>query len=144
MEDVSMAEPIIEFKNQEELDGSLREWQERLFLTDWTIETRFEDGTLHDEDGAELSGQNRLDMTNKCCVISLVKLDDDKRSRIQKLSQEHVLVHELLHCKYAWLAPPSSMEGKYFDTLEHGLLEQMSKSLIMAKYNLPFSWFRNF
>lgn len=26
---------------------------------------------------------------------------------------------------------------------EHALLEQMAKSLIMEKYGIPFSWFKN-
>lgn len=136
-------EPIIEFESLEQAQECLKEWQARLFLDDWIVRVRFADEPLVDGEGNELSGLNRFDMVNKCCVISLAMLDDDRKNRIQKVAHEHVLVHELLHCKQGWLLPPSTMEGKYYDTLEHGLLEQMSKSLIMAKYNLSFEWFKN-
>lgn len=139
-----MTEPIIEFKYEPQAYECLKEWQSRLFLDDWTIKIHFADKLTDDDTGDELSGQNRFDMINKCCVISLARLDDDKKTRIQKVSHEHVLVHELLHCKQGWLSPPSTFEGKYYYTLEHGLLEQMAKSLIMAKYGLTFDWFRNF
>ena len=56
---------------------------------------------------------------------------------------ENVLVHELLHCKYNWLANESFYEGKYVDVMEHGLLEQMAKSLIMAKYDLILDYFND-
>lgn len=136
--------PILEFKDEAHAYECLKEWQTRLFLDDWIIKIHFTDELRDGETGDELSGQNSFDMTNKCCVISLARLDEDKKSRIQKVAQEHVLVHELLHCKQGWLSPPTSMEGKYYDVIEHGLLEQMAKSLIMAKYGLPFEWFKNF
>jgi len=140
-----MSEPIMEFETQEQLDKCLAEWQERLFLTDWTIKVRFaEPEELKDENEIRLSGQNEFQIVNKCAVISLEKLNDDSRSRIVKICHEQILIHELLHCKYNWIEPPYTAEGKYFDTLEHSLIEQMAKSLFMAKYNLPFSWFKNF
>lgn len=43
-----------------------------------------------------------------------------------------------------WLVPQKeSVESVYYDTLEHSLLEQMAKSLIMAKYNIPLNWFES-
>ena len=32
-------------------------------------------------------------------------------------------------------------EARYVDIIEHSLLEQMAKTLIMAKYDLPFDYF---
>ena len=64
--------------------------------------------------------------------------------RVVKYFAEKTLVHELLHLKYNWFVPQKeSVESVYYDTLEHSLLEQMAKSLIMAKYNIPLSWFKS-
>lgn len=143
MRGVLVAEPIMEFKSELEAYECLREWQDRLFLNNWIIKLVFCD-SIHNENGEELAGQNTFQITNQCCTIQIVKLNDDVKSRIAKVSQEAVLVHELLHCKYNWIQLPNSFEGNYYDELEHALLEEMAKSLIMAKYNIPFSWFKNF
>lgn len=54
-------------------------------------------------------------------------------------------MHELLHLKYNLVdaSNPSYEEVSLMQT-EHMLLEQMAKSLIMAKYNLSYSYFKNF
>lgn len=62
--------------------------------------------------------------------------------RIMKYCAEIILVHELLHCKMNWISNNDTYEGKYFDTVEHALLEQMAKSLIMAKYNVGLEYFK--
>ena len=49
---------------------------------------------------------------------------------------------EVLHCKYNWIANNDSYEGKYVDVMEHSLLEQMAKSLIMTKYDLSLDYFK--
>lgn len=132
---------IIEvFKSKEELNECLKWWQEKLFLTDWIIKARICEPC--DFIKEECCGENEFDMVNKCCVIRIL----DKKyygDRIMKYCAEKVLVHELLHCKYNWLANEGSYEGKYVDVIEHGLLEQMAKSLIMAKYNLSLDYFEN-
>jgi len=115
-------------------------------LTDWTIKAQFaEPKTLKDENGTRLLGQNEFQIINKCAVITIVKFDNDSKNSITRISHECVLIHELLHCKYNWIeATYSLVESIYYNALEHSLLEQMAKSLFMAKYNLPFSWFKNF
>jgi len=128
------------FESQEELNQYMKWWQEKLFLTDWIIKARicepcdFADG--------ENMGENEFDMVNKCCIIRIL----DKKyygNRIIKYCAEKVLIHELLHLKYNWLKNENSYEGKYVDVMEHGLLEQMAKSLIMAKYDLSLDYFEN-
>ena len=128
------------FNSEEELNECLKWWQEKLFLTDWVIKVRIsEPCDFIIEDSVS---ENEFDMVDKCCVIRIL---DQKYygDRIMKYCAEKVLVHELLHCKYNWLAYEESYEGKYVDVMEHGLLEQMAKSLIMAKYDLSFDYFEN-
>jgi len=133
--------PIMEFKNDEELMTCLREWKKILFLEDWTIKGVLVDA-IDSEEG--LSGRNNFVMVIKCSMIRLLKPTEDVRDRIAKYCAEQILVHELLHCKYNWVESKESLEAVYYDTLEHSLLDQMSKSLIMAKYGLTFDWFENF
>ena len=120
------------FNSKEELNDCLKWWQEKLFLTDWIIKARISEPC--DFINENVCGENEFDVVNKCCVIRIL----DK-----KYYAEKVLVHELLHCKYNWLANESFYEGKYVDVMEHGLLEQMAKSLIMAKYDLILDYFND-
>lgn len=55
---------------------------------------------------------------------------------------EKDLVHELLHCKYDWMGCQGrTYEGVYLDATEHQKLEEMAKSLIMAKYGVDYNYF---
>lgn len=128
------------FSSKEELNACLKWWQEKLFLTDRIIKAKICEPCDFVDEGN--MGENSFDMVNKCCVIRIL----DKKyygDRIMKYCAEKVLVHEPLHCKYDWIANETSYEGKYVDVMEHGLLEQMAKSLIMAKYNLSLDYFNN-
>ena len=130
--------PIEEFTSQLMLDVCLDEWKKTLFLDDWIIKARVVSPDEFVEE--DVCGENQFDQVNKCCVIRIM----DKKyygDRVMKYCAEKILVHELLHCKYNWLEPPYTMEGKYFDTMEHSLLEQMAKSLIMAKYSVGLDYF---
>lgn len=132
------SKPIEVFKNQEQLNQSLKEWQNRLFLNDWIIKAYICEP--HDFKEINVCGENEFDMTNKCCVIRIL---DPKYygERIMKYCAEKILVHELLHCKYNWIDNNDTYEGTYLDVSEHGLLEQMAKSLIMAKYGIGLDYF---
>lgn len=128
------------FKSKEELSDCLKWWQDKLFLTDWIIKVKICEPCDFIDEGN--MGENSFDMVNKCCVIRIL----DKKyygERIIKYCAEKVLVHELLHCKYNWIVNENSYEGKYVDVMEHGLLEQMAKSLIMAKYDFSLDYFNN-
>lgn len=132
------SKPIEVFENQEQLNQSLKEWQNRLFLNDWIIKAYICEP--HDFKEINVCGENEFDMTNKCCVIRIL---DPKYygERIMKYCAEKILVHELLHCKYNWIDNNDTYEGTYLDVSEHGLLEQMAKSLIMAKYGIGLDYF---
>lgn len=137
-----MSEPIMEFKTQEELNACLAEWQERLFLQDWTIKANYDCTSLN---GQEIMGNCNYCAVNKCATINLCIPDEDTKSRIQKCCMEGTLVHELLHCKMMLAdGSPENTEGKFFNECEHALLEQLAKSFIMVKYGLTFEWFKNF
>lgn len=130
--------PIDKYTCQDELNQSLKEWQSRLFLDDWIIKTNICEPTDFIVQGR--SGENEFQIVNRCCVIRII---DPKYygDRIMKYCAELILVHELLHCKYNWLKDDGTYEGKYFDTMDHALLEQMAKSLIMAKYGVGLDYF---
>lgn len=130
--------PISEFTSQEVLDVCLNEWKKTLFLDDWIIKARI----VHPDEFIEenVCGENEFDQVNKCCVIRILN-KKDYGDRVIKYCAEKILVHELLHCKYNWVVPSDAYEGKYFDTMDHALLEQMAKSLIMAKYGLTLDYF---
>lgn len=132
--------PIEIFSSQDQIDECVKWWQEKLFLTNWIVKAEI---CPPDEfKVAESVGENVFDMVNQSCVIRILK-PEFYGERIMRYCAEKVLVHELLHCKYNWIYNESSYEGKYVDTIEHGLLEQMAKSLIMAKYNLTLNYFKS-
>jgi hypothetical protein len=138
----SGAGPVMDFETVGRARECLSEWQERLFLQDWVIGL-----DLADElqiDGDDTAGTNEYNTTLKCSVITIRRHKGDESEMSMKVCHEHVLVHELLHLKYNWQECDALYESKYVDACEHALLEQMAKSLIMAKYNLTFGWFRNF
>lgn len=136
--------PIMEFESEDQLQACIEEWKKVLFLQDWIIKGKLVEELFDDNDN-ELAGSNSFQVTNKCGLIQIVKANEDNKSRIVKYCAEATLVHELLHCKYNWTSKCSdSIEYAYYDNLEHSLIEQMAKSLIMTKYNLTFEWFCNF
>ena len=139
-------EPIIKFASIEEARASLREWQVRLFLDDWVIDIKLEDEIIVDADGKRLSGQINFQIINKTAKIALSPLSPlspEGEEYIFRHSQEQAIVHELLHCKIGWLDPPETMEGRHWDVCQHVLIEEMARSLIMAKYNITRGWFDN-
>ena len=126
-----MAKPIMQFKNIAQAKRCLREWQRRLFLEDWTIDLRL----VKPKEIPGRQGETDWESVNQSAVIKVARVKHQEY--IQKVCAEKVLVHELLHCKYN--VRPASRNY----LAQHQLLEQMAKSLIMAKYNLPFKWFLN-
>jgi hypothetical protein len=137
--------PVMEFKDQEEVNKYLKEWKETLYLQGWSIKVNLVDRKVLEKEGKEFAGYNDFQMVNQTCVIEITIPDDDIKGRLLKYCMEQILVHELLHLKYNWLENKNdSMQNAYFEILEHQLIEQMSKSLIMAKYGLTLDWFNNF
>ena len=132
--------PIQEFQNDKELNDCLKEWQERLFLGDWIIKACLVDANELPEN----AGYNNWIFEKQVSFIQIARLTDDAKTRMTKVFQEVTLVHELLHLKFGLVENADSYEGKFVEIHEHQLVEQMARSLIMAKYGLKPSWFINF
>lgn len=135
--------PIEEFKTKEQLDECLMWWQDKLFLRHWII-TAAVVNSVKDNDGEEhddFAGYNNFVFESMQSYIQIVSKESYK-GYVEKYCAEKTLVHELLHCKYNWLSKDQSYEGAYVEAIEHGLLEQMAKTLIMAKYNLDMNYFK--
>ena len=135
-------EPILEFKSNAELRGCLKYWQNILYLNDWIFSSSLDDAENMLINGKPQAGTNHLDFTHKASVISIARRTTTTEERIVKVPHEIVLVHELLHCKYNWIGG-ESYEKLYVEETEHALLDQMARSLIMAKYRLTPEWFNN-
>ena len=136
---VMSKEPIMVF-TAETLNKSLKWWKKKLFLTDWTIRAKL---VPPDELGS-LLGNNTFTFEDKSSIIRIADIPISERSTyVGKLCDECTLVHELLHLKYNLFEDSSSFEKSYVENMEHQKLEQLAKTLIMTKYNLPFKWFDN-
>lgn len=128
-------QPIMKF-NKELLQKLLSYWKRKLFLDDWIIHARL----VPPEEINGYAGKNIFTFVDKSSSILIADIPlKDREEFVSKVCDECTLVHELLHCKYNFLED----EGTYEDVLEHQKLEQMAKTLIMVKYNLPYSWFDN-
>lgn len=134
-----MREPIIQFKSKEQFEECLRWWKDVLFLNNWVIKWNYID---YDKEplNSKLIGHSDCDYVNQCAVITLADYDTLPKDCIMTLCDEKVLVHELLHIKYPTYTK-DSFEAFYMEMEEHAKLEQMAKTLIMVKYDLPFDWF---
>lgn len=131
-------EPIEFFENQEQLNKYLKEWQERLFLRDWHIKAFFADG----EQIPGLAGQSDVSWQNSTGFIDIRKEGQFPEGAIEKQPQELTLVHELLHFKFMNMEKQNAtIESVYWCEMQHQLIEQLAKALIMAKYNLDYDWF---
>jgi len=133
-----MAGPVIKFNSTAEIMPYLREWKHRLFLDEWIICVGFHSLDEYPDE----NGHVEFSIMNKTATITLLDSDhmqDDER--IMRNCHELILVHELLHLKIGFLDAPSTAEGRLWRVHEHQLIYEMSKSLIMAKYNIGLDWF---
>lgn len=140
-----MAKPIDIFEDQDQLEKCLREWQRILFLDGWLIIAHIEDEII-DSDGKTLedvAGLNTMVFESSQASIQLLSEKSYiANGNLFKHCMEKDLVHELLHCKYAWMENPNQYyESVYLEAKEHQKLEEMAKSLIMAKYGVDCNYF---
>lgn len=137
--------PIDIFKNQEQLEECLREWQHRLFLDWWLILAHVKDKIMNPngEEVIDAAGYNTFIFESSQANIQLLSDESYKENNtLFKHCMEKDLVHELLHCKYDWMGcQGGTYEGVYLDATEHQKLEEMAKSLIMAKYGVGYDYF---
>ena len=88
-------------------------------------------------------GENISIYENKCTTIHLANPESYPSGAMLRFCHEKTLVHELLHCKYCYMSPPETYEGKNLELLEHQRLEEMARSLLMVKYGVDPDWFKN-
>lgn len=138
-----MKEPILEFKDEQQAYECLKEWQTRLFLDDWIVMLDLCDDPVIC-DGKECAGMHSTEYSIKTSVFSIYKKAHTE-NRISKHATESTIIHELLHLKYPMYEfMNESVQDIEYRSQTHMLIEQMSKSLLMAKYDLSFDWFKNF
>lgn len=132
--------PVMTFHNDKELNDCLKWWKDRLYLHDWTIHAALKEHVYVGDE--EVAGSNTFEhiLMSSCILISTQQTGETKDT-VTKVCHEVTLVHELLHLRLNWLQPPYNYEGKYTDEMEHQNIEKFARSLIMAKYRLPFDWF---
>lgn len=139
---VSTVSPIMRFESQQQLEESLTEWQGRLLLSDWIIMAKLVKPEELEKDGRQLGGFNSHVDTLMSSEISIA--DGDFPDSVTKVCAEESLVHELLHLKLPMFIVDGSIESCLYNDGVHATIEQLAKSLLMAKYNLSLSWFKNF
>lgn len=129
-------EPINNFRDNKQLNEYKDWWVEKLQLRDNIISVKLDNN--FDE---KLHGITESDFVNKAFAIKIKNIRNN--DFIMKQPEELVLVHELLHCKIMGFENNSNIESVYYNEMQHQLLEEMAKALIMTKYNLKLDWFIN-
>lgn len=111
------------------MDELLKEWQERLFLTEWRIDLRPK--CKPDEmTASDCWGCNEWNEVNKTARIDISD-PDCLSEKIIPFDFEKTLVHELLHLKFCLLSDNSddNMESRYV----HQLIDEMARAFVHAK-----------
>lgn len=100
-------------------------WIKLLNLEDWKIEVldNCSPRELFDKDA---QAENYYNFVHKCAKIRITS-DKDRSHDIMPLDYEHLLVHELLHCKFAIL---DDSGNALQDKIVHQLVEDFTKALI--------------
>jgi len=105
----------------------LKYWQRKLDLMDWRI-------VLEDESPLcnfvlkNVQGETEWDTTNKFAVIRIIR-EEEYGKRILPFVKEQVLIHELLHIKFAMLWDNNT-------DIQNDLLHQQIESLARTLYEV--------
>jgi len=110
----------------EKFQELLKEWKHRLCLDGWIISA-----SLVETIEGELAGDCNSNFVNKTAAIRVLR--KMPKERVTVFPIEKVLIHELLHCKFMSV-DNGSMESRFFDEMQHQLLEDMAYALWSAKY----------
>ena len=131
-----MKEPIIAFKDEEQLKEYGKMWQDILYLNDWIIKYILVDNIDNDS-----LGNNKNVFIHKTALIKILK--NISNDEFITPCAEKVLIHELLHCKFEVENERPQIEDLLYEETQHQDLEFMARSLLRAKYNLSKEWFKN-
>lgn len=105
----------------------LKYWQNKLELNDWYIVLE-EDCPTADFIEQNRQGETEWDIVHKCAVIRLITAHEYGK-RILPFIREQVLIHELLHIKFAVLWESNT-------DLQNALLHQYIESLAKMLYEI--------
>lgn len=136
-----MSYPIEHFENIEELKSCASYWIKKLFLEDWTIQILqepYKSSKLN-----ESMGITHINWVDKAALIYIVDTSsiENVEEYTQRICEELILVHELLHLK--WECKCTTLENNEdINIIYHSNLEQMAKSLLMVKYDINFNYFK--
>ena len=131
-----MNQPIMKFKNLEQAKECLKEWQHRLFLDDWIIKVNLVDCV---DDEPNCMGQ--VDYNREYLYANIRIKKELNEDTIENLCHEKILVHELMHLIIPQTETYDDIPNLYWNNNQHQIMERMTRSLIMAKYNLDIDFF---
>lgn len=103
----------------------LKYWKNKLQLNDWTIKV-IDDCFRSELKSENACGECEWDSVNKCAVIRIISEKEYGNDRILPYIKEEILLHELLHIKFALLWQ-NNTELENF--LLHQYIEDMAKIL---------------
>lgn len=132
-------EPIQEFESIDQANEYLREWQHRLLLDDWIIKINLVD-CIDDEEICV----GKVDYNREYLYANIRIKKKLIKDAIDTPCHEKVLVHELMHLVIPQTENYEDIQNLYWNVSQHQIMERMARSLIMAKYDLNYDWFRNF
>ena len=105
----------------------LKEWVKRLGLTDWRIKLKI--NCSPDDMPTEGVGCTQFTETTKCAYIYIIA-PEFYGDRIIPFDGQEVLVHELLHLKFALIQDvKDDLQERYV----HQLLDDIARALVDAK-----------
>lgn len=105
----------------------LKYWQNRLDLNDWIIEVE-DDCFKSDLKTKDACGECEWDAVNKCAIIRIIS-EKEYGNRQFPYIKEEILLHELLHIKFALLWQNNT---DLQNDLLHQIIEDLAKSLYLT------------
>lgn len=102
----------------------LQYWKNKLKLNDWTIKL-IDNCNICDFILKDVCGETEWDTTNKCAIIRIIS-EKEYGKRITPFIKEKVLLHELLHIKFAVLWESNS---DIQNIILHQHIEELAKLL---------------
>lgn len=115
-------------RTSKEHEQLLQYWVKRLGLQDWKIEL-LDDCSPREMCDANAQGENMYNYVHKHAIIKITH-ERDRQHDIAPLDYEHLLVHELLHCKFS----PLDDTGNWLqDRLVHQFVEDFTKILLEGR-----------
>jgi hypothetical protein len=139
----TVKQPVMQFKDQEQLNLYVSEWAARLGLSDYLISAKLAD-VVCDENGEATDDMGYCINYFVNRVADIQILGTNPKGNLEKPCAEKVLVHELLHIilnTVEHTGKDAPIEAVMYHAREHANIERMAKALISAKYGLPLRWF---